>query len=110
MILSTLMKAAAGVVVVGFCTAASADVIGFFKLTNNGNEDVSAQLSVDVTAVGTDQVAFTFYNNVGIASSITDVYFDDGTLLGIASVTGSAGVDFSQLASPGDLPGGNLAS
>jgi hypothetical protein len=109
--LSALMKAVTGIVVIGFCTAASAVTISFFKLSNNAVEDLSGQLSAEVTDAGGGQVAFTFYNNVGIASSITDVYFDDGTLLGIASISDSgAGVDFSQGASPGDLPGGNLAT
>ena len=43
-----------------------------------------------------------------MASSIADVYFDDGTLLGIAEITASgAGVAFSQFANPNDLPSGN---
>jgi hypothetical protein len=85
-------------------TFASAALYSFTKITTNGNTDVGGQLSVDVTG----QV-FTFYNNVGIASSITDVYFDDGgTLLGTFAITDSgAGVAFSSPASPGDLPGGN---
>jgi len=55
-------------------------------------------------------VLFKFFNNVGIASSITDVYFDDGTLLGIATITSSAGVAFDDPATPGNLPSGNTAS
>jgi hypothetical protein len=41
-------------------------------------------------------VNFLFTNQGPLASSITDVYFDDGTLLGIAGVTNFSGVDFSQ--------------
>lgn len=54
------------------------------------------------------QIDFIF-TNIGLeASSITDVYFDDGTLLSIASITNTPSlVQFSQLASPPDLPGGN---
>ena len=78
----------------------------FFNITNNNNEDLSDQLYGVVSSVG-DQVAFTFYNDVEIASSITDIYFDDGTLLGIASISSSEGVAFTQPATPGDLPGGN---
>ncbi len=58
-----------------------------------------------------------FSNNGPADSSITGVYFDDGTLLGIAGLIdadddalgsfGDPGVDFSQGASPPDLPGGN---
>ena len=68
-----------------------------------------AQLFVELTDLGS-QVEFLFTNIGPDASSITDVYFDDGTLLGIASITGIPGlVEFSQLASPPDLPGGNNA-
>jgi hypothetical protein len=66
-----------------------------------------AQLFVELTDMGS-QVEFTFTNIGPEASSITDVYFDDGTLLGIASITNTLGlVEFSQHASPPDLPGGN---
>ena len=66
-----------------------------------------AQLFVELVDLS-GQVGFVFTNIGPEASSITDVYFDDGTLLGIASITGIPGlVEFSQLASPPDLPGGN---
>jgi hypothetical protein len=45
-----------------------------------------AQLFVELTDLGS-QVEFTFTNIGPDASSITDVYFDDGTLLGIAEIT-----------------------
>jgi len=69
----------------------------------------SAQLFVRVSeGPGANQATFHFINTGPNASSITDVYFDDGSLLGIASITDSgAGVNFSQGASPPDLPGGN---
>jgi hypothetical protein len=90
--------------------AASAMIYDFEKITNNGNPDVSKQLWVNVTEAG-DNVKFQFYNTVGTTSSITDIYFDDGTLLGIASITDSGvGVVFDTPATPGDLPGRNLAS
>jgi hypothetical protein len=84
--------------------------LGFVRLTNNGNANVASQLTVQVAAVGTNQVSFTFFNAVGIASSITDIYFDDGTLLGLSGVTSSAGVNFNTPAVPGNLPGGNTAA
>jgi len=69
-----------------------------------------AQLFVELIELGS-QVEFLFTNIGPEASSITDVYFDDGTLLGIASITNTAGlVDFSQLAAPPELPGGNNVS
>lgn len=68
-----------------------------------------AQLSVTVSAGNiATQVKFRFDNAGPNPSSITDLYWDDGTLLGIASITDSGGgVAFSQGASPGNLPGGN---
>ena len=84
---------------------------GFFKLTNNNDENLYGQLLVDVTANGTNQVDFKFTNNVGIASSITEIYFDDGTLLDLATVTNSSGVTFAENppTNPDELPGGNTA-
>lgn len=77
----------------------------------------AAQIRMDVRDTALDntllvgQVLFVFRNVGTSASSITDLYFDDGTLLGIASVQNiSGGVDFSQDATPGNLPGGNSLS
>jgi len=69
-----------------------------------------ASLSVEVIDEGNNQVSFTFTNTS--SSSLTDVYFDDGTLLGISRITWGDGMDvnFSQFASPGNLPGGNNLS
>jgi hypothetical protein len=83
---------------------------GFAQITANGNQLVASQLSVDVTGAG-GSATFTFYNLGAIASSITDIYFDDGTLLGISGITDSgAGVAFASPASPGNLPGASSAS
>lgn len=59
---------------------------------------------------GGSQVSFTFTNAGPSAASITDIYFDDGTLLGIASIANGSGVSFSMPATPGNLPAGNNAS
>ena len=103
-----------------FTHAASAVTIGFGCITNNnaGNCTIGeTQLSVELTDIGSNQVLFTFMNSGSAASSIEGVYFDDGTLLGIASlidaddgVGGDLGVDFSEGASPPNLPGGNSIS
>jgi hypothetical protein len=94
--------------------SAGAATLGFVCLTGNAAADCAigeAQLSVTVSAgAGAGQVAFFFENTGPAASSLTDVYFDDGTLLGIATISGSAGVSFSQGASPPNLPGADLAS
>ena len=91
---------------------AYAETFDFGCITNNGNgcAALAPQLSVLVSDAGGNKVSFTFNNAGPIASSITDVYFEDGTLLGIASVTNGPGVDFSQGASPGNLPGGGAAT
>jgi hypothetical protein len=67
------------------------------------------QLSMEALAAGSG-VQFIFRNIGAAASSITDVYFDDGSLLALASITNGTGVKFSQDASPPNLPGGNNAS
>jgi hypothetical protein len=107
-------------------SVSSATTFGFGCITSTSLVNCAigaAQLSVDVTAdPDVNQVVFKFNNIGGAAASITDVYFDDGTLLGIAalrdrddSITdlggyGDAGVDFSQGASPPNLPGGNAVN
>jgi len=83
----------------------------FEAITNNSTADTAigeSQLFVAVTNPASGQVLFTFVNDGPYASSICDVYFDDGMLLGIAAIDDSdVGVSFSQLATPGVLPGGN---
>jgi len=66
-----------------------------------------AQMFVELFDLG-NQVEFEFSNIGPELSSITDVYFDDGTLLGIASIQNTLGlVEFSKLATPPELPGEN---
>lgn len=83
--------------------------------TNNNDADVAGsigQFSVVVTDLGNTgtggapAASFTFYNIGGFQSSISEVYFDDGVLLGLANVINGPGVNFSIGASPPDLPGG----
>jgi hypothetical protein len=105
-----------------FCGTASGDVIvrlGFTGLTDNNAEDVEtgqAQLSVDVGndiggGLRANQVRFRFHNDGDKPCSITDIYFDDGQLLGIAFLENTEGlVEFSQGAAPPNLPGGELAA
>ena len=85
---------------------------GFYGITNNSPLQVAigeAQVFVEVSDPVAGQVLFTFTNTALLPCSLTDVYFDDGALLGIASITGSAGVSFSQWATPANLPGANNA-
>ncbi len=90
---------------------AAAVTIDFFCITGNnaGNCAIGeAQLSVDLTDEGGDQVRFTFSNTGSSGITISEVYFDDGTLLDIASVFNGQDVNFAQDATPPNLPGGNL--
>jgi len=91
---------------------------GFGCISSNVAAACSAgqqQFRVEVTdqlnnATLAGQVLFLFHNAGPAPSSITDVYFDDGTLLSIAQVLNSTGVSFSPLAAPANLPGGNTLS
>jgi len=98
-----------------FATAICSQAVplGFENISANDVANAAigeSQFFVDVTDPGGGQVLFTFGNTGPAASSITDVYFDDGSLLGIASFINGAGVDFSQGANPANLPAANNAS
>jgi len=101
---------------VALSAPASAVTYNFTNITCNNVEcaQLGSQLQMDVLSAGVvggvSYVDFKFTNNIGIASSITDIYFDDGTLLGISNITSSAGVVFAQGANPGNLPSGNNAN
>jgi hypothetical protein len=85
---------------------------GFECLTNNLAGDCAigeAQLSVDVTDQGGGVVRFTFSNSGPAISGISEIYFDDGSLLALASVIDGPGVNFEPDASPPNLPGGQNA-
>jgi hypothetical protein len=104
----------AGIVTLALAAGtAQASMLSFQCITSGAATDCAigeAQMLVEVTDPGGNQVKFTFTNTGPAASSITDVYFDDGTLLGISSIINSSGVDFEGMAAPGNLPGGNNAS
>lgn len=96
-----------------FAVEVRADMYGFGNISANNVNDAAigeAQMFVDVTDNGSNQVLFLFSNIGPDASSITDVYFDDGSLLGIAQILNGAGVDFSAGANPSNLPSANDAS
>ena len=94
---------------VAFATSAT---YNFTQITSNGNQLVASQLSAVVETSGSN-VLFTFTNSAGIASSITDIYFDytglfssvSNNILGAAG--DSTGVSFSDGASPSNLSSGN---
>jgi hypothetical protein len=78
---------------------------------HNASVDPSSQFRVDVVgdSLGDTTVDFYFLNNGPIPSAISEIYFDDGTLLGTPSITDSISgfTDFNNGANPGNLPGGN---
>ena len=102
-------------IVMGLCllpTAAKASVTySFVNITNNDVTNAAIgeeQLFVELGDPIGNQVTFTFSNIGPEAASITQAYFDDSGILSFASLDDSlAGVEFSQFASPPDLPGGN---
>lgn len=114
--MKTLTKALASCALIcfaGFGSVANADMFTFGCINNGSSANCQTgalQLSVEVVAGPAGQAQFIFRNVGLLASSIADIYFDDGTLLGIASIANGAGVDFSQYANPGNLPGGNSMS
>jgi hypothetical protein len=92
-------------------TVAPAAPLGFYNITANDPGDAAigeAQLWVDVTDPGGGQVAFTFNNDGPDPCSVAGVFFDDGTLLGVASIIEGPGVSFSLGSSPPNLPGANM--
>ncbi|MHC4597299.1 MAG: hypothetical protein ACYS19_20430 [Planctomycetota bacterium] len=107
-------------------TEARAELYGFAPISNNStvSGQMAQQLSLEVTDPGGGQVLFTFYNDGPLSSiydvpapmdsSAADVYFDDGALVKLALILDVdnypavyPGVDFDQIATPPDLPGGN---
>lgn len=112
-ILSTLVACA-----ITFATSSLADTFTFSQLSNNAGQDISPQLSVDVTDAG-GEVCFSFSNIGPISSVIAEIYFDDappgagndlGYLGEISMISGSAGGWTAYEGSPNDLPGGNTAT
>src|SRR5690606_237384 len=93
------VRVGAAVLVAGIGLAAGAAQAGptysFVKFRTNSEPDVSSQMTVELNADvsllgisprGANQVDFTFRNSGPLASSIADIYFDDGSLLGIAQI------------------------
>ena len=114
----------AGMLLSGQAYASYADY-SFYRVTDNASTDVAGQFNVrvwnagqanakysSVTLSGTD-VLFTFTNDVGIASSISEVYFDDGTIISQSNIYNSLGgsTNFTGPgANPDNLPGGNTVT
>lgn len=99
-------------VVVAAPEARAGFVYTFRNITNNNATDAGTegQYKVTVSDAGLSEgkvlVDFKFENAGPAASSITDVYFDDGTLLELWTITNGPGVLYDKGAKPKDLPGG----
>jgi hypothetical protein len=111
--------------ILGALAAADAATFGFSNISNNSGQGaaVAGQLTVTTTPLN-GAVYFRFDNLGSIASSITDIYVDDGQggspsdMLAndimslqdrdnrVGGVLGNLGVDFSRGAAPANLPGG----
>lgn len=131
--LASWARFVAGAVLLGSLMASSASAgqsYSFQNITNNGNADVSGQVSMlvltptDATdlmtygyggGIAANQVVFVFFNDVGVASSITQIYWQDGE--NTSPVTPSAlttfvdrvngNVNYQNSVGTGNLPGGN---
>lgn len=105
----TLVAAIMLFVLLIVANTSQAITLSFENITNNNSVQLSDQLSVETSMVG-DGVAFTFYNDVGIGSSITDIYFDVGTnttlFTDFSIMEQSAGVSFDLTPHPANLPAG----
>jgi len=88
-------------------------IIPVYGISDNSSIDQAigeSQITIGITNGGSD-VTFTFYNIGPTMCTITDVYFDDGTLLELTGIIdadtgGDLGVNFTQHAAPGNLPDG----
>lgn len=119
------LLAALSVVAVAADRSLAGPVLSFTAVANNGtnvNTATASQYSVEVLgssdanlsmyggSILSTQVLFVFKNAGPAASVVSEVYFQDGTLLGIVNPLRSSGsgVSFTGgTASPPDLPGGN---
>ena len=88
---------------------ATADM--YFSSISNSPIDLSGQLHVNIINIGTSQVLFTFFNDVGINSGIGGVFFDDRTSL-LSNIIVSKNTDpipYTSLGVDFEIPNGNGA-
>jgi len=74
----------------GVCaTGAQADIIyDFTRITSNAPTNIAGQFSAVLHQVDATHVTFTFYNNIGVSSSVTEVFFDNDPAGVLGSRTG----------------------
>ena len=108
------MKTSYIVIFILVCTLGVGSAFGalypFEIFTDNGdyNDDPGINMYMDVHNGG-NIAKFTFYNDSTVQSTITNIYFDDGTLIGATmGIINGPGTDFDENdPSPSNLPGGN---
>lgn len=100
--------------------ALAATTLNFGGITNNSDANTATgeqQITVDVLEGGGGVglrgsgifVDFTFHNAGPVQSTITDIFFDDGSLLGISSIDNSdPGVSYVSPSNQNNLPGGEM--
>ncbi len=103
----------AGVVVLAPSARAATIPFGQCVTDNNAGDCAIAfdQISLDVTSGGGNQVLFDFGNTGSEMLTLARIYFDDGSLMELLSISNGGGVSFTfdQFPGPNDLPGGENA-
>lgn len=110
--LKSILLIAAVLMLMSIVNVSHATTVLSFTNIENNTVDISDQLSVEVTDTSAG-VTFKFLNNVGITSSVTDIYFDEGEadLFSGFQIIDSSGANFEptaitdSAATPGNLPG-----
>jgi len=103
----------AGVVVLAPSARATPIAFGQCVTDNNAGDCAIAfdQISLDVTKKQNDKAEFEFANTGSEMLTLARIYFDDGSLIELLSISNGTGVNFTQDPFPGpnDLPGGENA-
>jgi hypothetical protein len=101
---------AGGLLLVVCAGSADAALLGVSCVTGNSAGDCAigeAQLSIEVTDEGSNQVSFTIANSGPEDSAVQAVYIDYLTALVFQSFSSTGTVAFAVGAAPPNLPGGN---
>ena len=89
-------------------SSAHAVVYDFEVFTTNGIYSDSLDGTYVEVTNGVGYVDFTFYNGAAVQSNIAGIFFDDGSLLGVDSITNSSSyTNFSTPGSMGVFPSGH---
>lgn len=110
--LPTVLAGASIALVASVLPASAISLTPLITNVSDNYTDISSQFGLELTAVGTNQVSFTFTNNGPTASSITDIYFGKNTNPGFSTYlsggtfTDTPGVNFELGANPPQPQGG----